>query len=285
MSSQPDPSQSVLGVPLRANSILMARVREAQYNELDSRLQASLLRGLMFLHLKKDLESPPVPWRNCEDPGELPVAGVHNDLTSYGILKKIQFLLSGICTDLDSFSDAEAFALMTSGYRMAEREFARCIKGFPSPTAECARWSFLDIEEPMKQVNGCEAVHEELERLLRAGSQSAFKIWMLQPPLRYAAIIVGVVLVCLAIWWSLAHWSMPLLTVGMIGTTVAVLIAGMIFGKNAVGVVRYRSTLRRIGIGLAMSSIGWLVAGLHLLIFDPWFLRRGRINNVLKTGS
>ena len=285
MSSKKNPSSSSIGVPLRTSSMLMARVREAEYNELDSRLQASLLRGLMFLHLKKDLEAIPVSWCNCEDPDELPSLSARSELTSYGILKSIQLLLSGIRTDLDSFSDAEAFALMTSGYRMTEHEYARSIKGFPAPAGEPVSWRFLEIEQPMKQVNGCEEAHEELTRLLQVGSGSAFKIWLLEPILRYAAIVVGAVLTCMLAWWSATHWSTRLLTVGMIGTAIAVLIGSMILGKTIVGVVRYRDTLERIVIGLALSLLGWLVAGLHLIVFDPWFLRRGRVKSVLKTIS
>jgi hypothetical protein len=52
-----------------------------------------------------------------------------------------------------------------------------------------------------------------------------------------------------------------------------------------VGVVRYRDTFTRILIGLAMSLFGWLVAGIHLAVFDPWFLRRGRVKSVLKVNS
>jgi predicted acylesterase/phospholipase RssA len=281
-SSQKDPSNSFIGVPLRTSSILMARVREAEFNNLDSRLQASLLRGLMFLHLKKDLETLSVPWRNCEDPDESPSLSALSDLTSYGILKKIQLLLSGIRTDLDSFSEVEAFALMTSGYRMTEHEYARTIKGFPAPVSEPGIWRFLDIERPMKQIHGCEASHKELARLLKVGSRSAFKIWTLEPVLRYVAIVLGMVLTCALTWWSVTHWSTPLLTVGVIGTAVAVLVGGMIFGKTTMGIVRYRETLERIVIGLAMSSLGWLVAGLHLTVFDRWFLRRGRVERVLK---
>ena len=44
---------------MRANSVLQARVREAQYRELDARRRAGLVRGLAYLHLKKDLEAEP----------------------------------------------------------------------------------------------------------------------------------------------------------------------------------------------------------------------------------
>jgi hypothetical protein len=38
----------------------MARVRHAEYQDLKARLSSSLLRGLVFLHLRKDLGAKPV---------------------------------------------------------------------------------------------------------------------------------------------------------------------------------------------------------------------------------
>lgn len=94
--------------PLRAFSIAQARVREAQFQELDARRRASLLRGLMFVHLKKDLPSASVNWVECEDPQEanegVSFAESPGGLTSYGIRKDIQEQLAVIRTDLNSFT-------------------------------------------------------------------------------------------------------------------------------------------------------------------------------------
>jgi hypothetical protein len=68
METQDDPSRGLIGVPLRSNSILMARVREAEYRELDARKRSSLVRKLVYLHLKKDLEVNPKDWIGCKEP-------------------------------------------------------------------------------------------------------------------------------------------------------------------------------------------------------------------------
>ena len=68
MQAQDQPSGSRLGGPLRSSSISQSRVRQAQYRELGARQRSGLSKGLMFLHLKKDLESDPVNWRECQDP-------------------------------------------------------------------------------------------------------------------------------------------------------------------------------------------------------------------------
>ena len=43
--------------------------------------------------------------------------------TDYGVDKELQRKLVAIRTDLDSFSDVEAYSLMVSGYLMTEYEF------------------------------------------------------------------------------------------------------------------------------------------------------------------
>src|SRR5206468_6481744 len=122
MKSEAKPGGDAVSVLKRSNDVLMARVRGAQYRDLATRRSASLLRGLMFLHLKKDLDVTPVEWVDSDepiDPDDTRVRSRRGNVTSYGVSKRIQGLVAVIRTDLDSFSDAEANALMLSGYQMA----------------------------------------------------------------------------------------------------------------------------------------------------------------------
>ena len=92
----------------------------------------------MFVHLKKDLESQALNWVDCEDPQDaldgVPLSqDLQGVLTPYGIRKDVQERLAAIRTDLDSFTDKEAYALMTSGYRMTEQEMRdNLLASFPS---------------------------------------------------------------------------------------------------------------------------------------------------------
>jgi hypothetical protein len=36
-------------------------------------------------------------------------------------------------------------------------------------------------------------------------------------------------------------------------------------------------TSRRVLAGIALAATGWIIAGIHLAIFNPLFLRAGRI--------
>ena len=67
-------------------------------------------------------------------------------ITRYGVRKDVQHSLSRIRTDLDSFADAEAYALMTSGYRMADFELKESGLDFGEATAHPGDWRFLALE-------------------------------------------------------------------------------------------------------------------------------------------
>jgi hypothetical protein len=140
MNSDKSPSDNRMLSGLRANSILQARLRCAQYGELHARKQSSLLQELIFLHLKKDLEADPVDWIGCEEktPPSQP-----KPLTSYGINKECQGYLANIRTDLDSFTNTEAHSLMTSGYHMTEKMLPDTLKNFTKEHILSYDWTFL----------------------------------------------------------------------------------------------------------------------------------------------
>jgi predicted acylesterase/phospholipase RssA len=60
MDAERNPAHSELGVVSRTNSVLQARVRISQHQELQARNRFGLLRRCTFLHLRKRIESAPV---------------------------------------------------------------------------------------------------------------------------------------------------------------------------------------------------------------------------------
>jgi predicted acylesterase/phospholipase RssA len=289
MESLKVPSRGLLGVPLRSTSILQSRVRQSQYQELSSRKRSQLLRGFMFVHLKEDLDVDPVDWIDCLDPSDTDdddsrPASRRGKLTRYGVAKDIQQCLASVRTDLDSFSDVEAFALMTSAYRMTEYAFeeGHCVEGFAAP-AQPEGWDFLAVEGGMKGVGKS---YQYLKRLLGVSDTLAFKIWKLKPGLKVAAVVLAVAFAVLGIW---AVWVfrksvlLEAITVGAIGlviVSVALTALGTaLIGKRLMRVVRLRETLIRAGIGVFVGLLGWCAAWLHLHFFDPMFLKMGSIEN------
>jgi predicted acylesterase/phospholipase RssA len=286
MGSENHPSNGLLGVPLRSNSILQSRVREAQYRELSARKRASLLRGFMFVHLKEDLDVDPIDWIGCLDPYDASddsrPAYRRGPLTRYGIAKDMQELLAAVRTDLDSFSDVEAFALMTSGYRMTEHEFrfSRCVEGISEPQGQYD-WDFLAVEEGMK---GSGAKYEYLTKQLSVSNKLAFKIWKLSKWLKVTSWMLAAATIAFAVW-ACFHWAStvvvrPITLWGIgafIASTVAFALLAYVIGKRLMRVVRFRETLIRVAIGFGITLFGWLAAGIHLCFFDPLFLRQGSL--------
>ena len=161
-------------VPLmRSNTVLMQRVRQEQYARLDAMQLGGLLKGAMFIHLKQDLDVVPVDWIGCEEQPEETSTQENEPLTKYGMRKKIQELLAGIRTDLDSFSDVEAFSLMTSGYRMAGY-YLQNVEVLPTPSYRSEDWDFLEIERVLQGANTNDPSYGRLLRLLRSGGSRMF---------------------------------------------------------------------------------------------------------------
>ncbi|MFK8102165.1 MAG: patatin-like phospholipase family protein [Saprospiraceae bacterium] len=164
-------SSAPLSVLSRTNNIFMERIRESQYLDLSSRVEGAQLSGLMFLHLWKDLNERPLSWSEEKDPWKppYPPEGNHYDEvdTDYGIPKEIQKLLAGIRTDLDAFNEKEAFALMHSGYKMAQGEYGKTIsKFFPEPKlskTELPDWDFLAIENHIADTEKLKGLRKQLK--------------------------------------------------------------------------------------------------------------------------
>lgn len=284
MGTEDAPGNSPLTALLRSSSIMGARTRGAEYHDLEGRVRSSLLRGLMFIHLKKDLQSDPVNWTGCEDPveasDEARPAFRRGGLASYGVRKDIQRLISDIRTDLDSFHDVEAFALMTSGYRMTATEFPRSVSGFPVVGAPSEPWPFLTIEEPMKTATGCEQAHQLLKQLLTTSSANAFKVWRLVPALYWSGLALAGAVV--AAVFAAAYWgpSVELLTFRTAVILATAALAATVLGKAPVMALQHRTTIRRFLIGLGLCLVGWIAARLHLLVFDRLYLKLGQADRL-----
>lgn len=286
MESVDRPGPGAVGTLLRSNSVLQARIRVAEYHDLDGRRRSSSLRSMLFLHLKKDIESDPVNWVNCQDPieasDEARPAYRKGPMASFGILKEVQKHLAAIRTDLDSFHEIEAFALMTSGYRMADHEFARCVKGFPEVAAVNSGWRFLSVEPAMKLTQGWDGQHRELLRLLKVSNCLAFKIWKLVPALKAVGItflvLVAVGLLFLAFYYS----GNAIITIGQLLALILATAASYVLGENVVRAVRFRDTLQKALVGIGLCLGGFVVAWIHLGIFDKMYLRLGEAKRITK---
>ncbi len=287
-ASEANPRTGLLSVSGRVNGLLMARVRESQHHELRARRRASLLRGFMFLHLKKDLTVDPVDWHGCEDPQEVsdPLARARRsaaDVTTYGIPNEIQERLAAVRTDLDSFSDQEAFALMVSGYRMAEADLARLGKEIPDLIEDDGMrepWPFLEIERAMHHSGGRAEARQSLLRSLRAASRRALKVWYVAPVQAALVVLVPSAFV----FQGLSHWGpkgSDVFLALFLGFWAAALLAvvGLLVALLSRLFTRCGKTVAEVFLGTLVLMLGWLPALLHLWIFDRLFLAAGRLKS------
>lgn len=279
MDAQDDPDKGLLGVPLRSNSILQARLREAQYRDLDARRRSGLLQGLMFIHLKEGLQSRPIDWIGCEDASAL---AEENPRLPYGVQRNVQEKLAAVRTDLDSFSDAEAYALMTSAYRMTEWALARPqLLGFPTPPAQPQPWKFLEIEDELCKPGSDTPLMVQLE----AADRLFLKVWLLSKPLQAIGIAVIVALLALLAYLAYAWWNLQIATtVGQILLALFLFALSATVWKPLVDLLQFRKTIQEVALGLAMIGLGSFLAKLHLKVFDKQFLAQGALARFRKPG-
>ena len=295
MEDQHKPSDGLVAVPLRSNSILMDRVREAQYQNLRGRLDSRSIQGLFFIHLKKDLPVPPVDWAGCQDPSKA-LSGAQ-PLTRYGVDYDLQRRLSAIRTDLDSFTEVEAYSLMCSGYLMTEHEFEKLQTehvndGEPGTwggydmNAKREDWPFLKLEPILKlPEGGSDTDRKDLGFQLDVASSLFFKLWRLNPFLRFTKwvpVVAGLLLLaCLvARYWNATLWE---ITVGELILVIALLALSFVSPLVMWAFAPQRassSVVRKIGIAL----FGALATTLHLHVFDKMFLHRGKLQRLLNKG-
>jgi hypothetical protein len=286
MDAQDDPSTGLLGVPLRANSVLQARVREAQYRELDARRRAGLLRELVFLHLKKGLETEPVDWINCQDPTP-PVR--QDPLTPYGIQKHVQRQIAAIRTDLDSFSDIEAYALMVSGYRMVDHALGTgtidaSIWHSSNGNYKDSGWRFLAADAAVQDPDA----QSHMMRQLQVAQQLAFKVWRRSRALQIGAAGVSILILVMLVWnWSTWSgwpvWEEWTLSFGEVALALLGAVIAMA-GLPVLKLLNVRKTFQQVAIGFGMATIGFIAARLHLHVFDKLFLWHGQLPKIRTTG-
>jgi predicted acylesterase/phospholipase RssA len=274
---QASPGGSVSDSLGNSNDVLQARVREAQFDQLSALRRAGAIQGAMFIHLTKDLEAKPVTWIGAPEE----TAGDPGPVTSYGIDREIQLKLAEVRTDLDSFSNAEAYALMTSGYRMTEHALLKenCLPSL-QPTGERQPWRFLAAEGALTRAD--KDGRERMLTLLQVSNELTWKVWKQLPSLK---ALRGGLIVSAIIGGGYALWKKRMIELPSLGV-VSLIAIGLLAAKWILAQLdkhrQYHKRLGEMGLGLGIAFVGWIVAGLHLLIFDRLFLDHGKWETAAK---
>ena len=174
LKAENDPPDGLLrGTPAfagRAMLVLMERIRQSGFADLQARLRSKLLRGVMFIHMKQGLDAEPIGWVGSQESYQPPK---RSPLTPSGVRRDFQLALAELRTDLDDFNE-EADYLIACGYQMTRQGFAAslaALEGFAG-SGDPVEWPFDDalklITNPKE-----EQVAERAEKLamLERGAQ------------------------------------------------------------------------------------------------------------------
>lgn len=171
MQTSRKPSDNIVTILTRSNDIQATRLRVTQYREIAVKTSATHKNGLCFLHLMQGLDEPQVDWVDCQDPSQ---HVAEYPATTYGVYMKAQRALARMRTDLDSFSNIECCALMTSGYYLADKLWSEKLQElFPvEQTSNAVNWSFLAVGEEIARI----PTDTRIQRWLEVGSKKFFKV-------------------------------------------------------------------------------------------------------------
>jgi predicted acylesterase/phospholipase RssA len=281
------PTGNTADVFFHSDLVLQERVREAQFLDLKAREEASQLSALMFVHLKKELHREPVNWIACEEPQRTtasPDRAKNNpDLTEYGVRRQVQQAIAELRTDLDAFNDAEAFALMYSGYAQTNLEMRHQKFDYLRSEVSPQTWQFLDVEERMRHV----APSENLIRRLRLGASlplKAFKTgWLLSliGIVLGAALFIGIVYLIFVVFWEKQYtFGLNEKTLEAIGWSVLGYLATLYIGSFVAKAMNWPNTLLRSAGLVAGALLLALISWIYLLLLNPVYLRYGKLTRL-----
>jgi predicted acylesterase/phospholipase RssA len=297
--TQKNPSTAFGALASRAHRISTSHLREAQYDLLLARYRSSYPQGLIFIHLKEDINVTTLNKIGSVENHDLENEQHQAPLTSYGVRTDVQERLAKIRPEFDAFSDTEAYALMTSGYLITESQFNKNMRALPQQQiTERPSWRFLAVEEQMKKVGD-----SDILKLLDVAHNRILRIWKLSRFLRSTTIYLAVGIITIvtlyaskddwkflknlrtspSFWDDLLFYALLLV---IIGGSVIALVAIVIFPLMLVALIvlkfRHREkTTGQIVRGLGTLLFGWIGAWLQILVFDKWYLALGNIKDRL----
>lgn len=263
----------------RADTILQERIRELQFMDLQERNNTTQLNSLLTVHLKNGLKAYPISWLYCIDPARSILYEdekcLSEDLLKYGVLRDVQKLLSEIRTDLDSFNDTEAYALMYSGYAQTNYELNK--KG--NTLASGHDWDFLKIEDYLK----IPVKADKIKKILIAGKKLTFKVLDVSKPAKIVMIMLGllafIILTLLAIkFYNTTIYKAEFTLKVVIGFILATIL-GYVF-KSLAKYINYKSTIAKYLALVFVMITGFIVSNIYLLIFNGIYNQAGKLKKM-----
>ncbi|MGJ0515010.1 MAG: patatin-like phospholipase family protein [Methylomicrobium sp.] len=281
LAVEDEPRTDTLPVLLRAaNCVTPDRLRSETFDNLFDTFGRD---KTAFMHLRKDLEVRKIPWIDQDgNPAKGKDTSIPPKTEDFGIASTVQELLSKVRTDLDAFTEVEAYSMMLDGYRMSAPELNtfRHRNGFGAAQAQStAQWSFLSIAPKI------EAPSEDYRNQLKVSGLRFGKAMMLIPAL--SALISLLILLLLVILWP---YLKLLLEIRIPLSAIAVLIAVVVAYKYLMKWERMFEhvkplrlavdAVKRIVLNVAPALLLMPFIWIHLRLINPLYLWRGRVDNL-----
>jgi NTE family protein len=269
------PSSQLLPVATRANDILMTRVRAECYDNL----RVSPGDGkFVFFHLRDKFSG-------TQDFPSLPGPVVSSNGKNDGHI----YALSNIRTDLDAFSDMEAYSLMYDGYCLSDYFLQNDQKnaglGTEAPGGEpCVPWRFLTIRQIVANEKGTLLTH------LTVGKYLFFKAFHLATALAFMVTLFLVAPIAVLLCWNidLIAQLYAIFVDDILYYTLLILPAYMVVKaiENTPMMMRVLDFIRKfrrsdnkllIWLFFAPGLVGSAAAVAQLFIYSRIFIRAGKL--------
>jgi NTE family protein len=280
MGTENNPAVDAIPVALRVGSILQDRVR----TESLLHLTATNTNNVAFISLREGLGIQQIGWfdkNNIQAPDIL----IPPSSQYFGVDPRVQDSLSKMRTDLDAFTEVEAYSLMLDAYLMSKMELDNYKK-----TVNCSDiqnsvsrfsnkdWAFLGIEKWMREPT------EEYLKQLKVAQLTFGKAVMLLPWLLIPLFFIAFVL--LYVYWSqlvgLLFSSIPvyLIVIALLPLVINRIAPDLLKLLPFLEALRPTAMLAKAVGKVMLLTMGTVFVQLYLWIINPLFLKYGRLSNL-----
>lgn len=290
--------RNLMGESYRSTSVASERIREIQLSNALNKADDGFFDAFYLVHLKKDINEKDIVWTgNTESSGRMFAEDSNEIYTTYGIDTKIQKSLAEIRTDLDSFTDVEAYALMYCGYK----QMIGALKTTDKSVNDTLPWKFKDIEAPLKDHT------PRLLSELQIGSKLPFKWFFLSKlkskgfmNVKWMGIAIGTILLSLMAYyvWSAnicfqklvntilniigSPWEFKIPRFAKVFVWVKVFVVFILFDTflwNRITNNKYRKWgIAKLIYKPVVALLLFLIFNLHLKTTDKLFLKLGKLD-------
>ena len=286
MGTENSPGTGPISVLLRASSVLQDRVRiEGLLHLMDSYGKDNVA----YMNLRAGLQVREIHWidqHNKQDADDIIPPTSSQD---FGVDPRVQESLSKIRTDLDAFTEVEAYSLMLDGYRMSKNNLekfkftADCMhieRAGTARTAPTEPWKFQSIEPWINN-----PTPDYLRQLEIA--QSTFGKALKCCPWLWAVLVAFLSAVIYIFWSQLAELLSSSISVAAIVVFVVVFVViavahWLISAFTPKWAIFLFHPPARWGKAIFICVIGTVFIKFYQLFINPLYIAHGRLDKLKK---